>query len=300
MTENCGKLRESERKLRESEERYRTIIETTDTGFAVTDDKGLVLDANQKFVHLTGHQDLTEIFNRSIVEWTAANDKEKSILAIRRCIRDGFICNLEVDYVDSTGRITPIEINSTLVKTGPVIRLLSLCRDISDRIQVIANSIKFGRDYQDMGIKLPRWQCVNHVFLYAISHLDFLQIIRHVDLEVLEIYADPLLEKVLFNLMDNVIRHGVWATEVTLRYLERTDDLVLIIEDNGIGIPKKKKNLLFERGFGKDNSLGLSLVREILSITGITITETGVEGIGARFKILMPASAYRFSQDSDR
>lgn len=358
LAENYEKLSEGERKLRESEERYRTIIETTDTGFVVTDEEGRVLDANQKFVHLTGHQDLTEIINRSIVDWTVAHDRDKNILAIRRCIGDGFIRNLEVDYVDSAGRITPIEINSTRVKAGSVPRILSLCRDISDRkqaektlelarkklnllntvtfqdiqsaiftlsayleltrnaltdektrsylekeislIQVIANSIKFGRDYQGMGIKPSRWQRVNHVFLYAISHLNFLQITRHVDLGGLEIYADPLLEKVLFNLMDNVISHGVWATEVTIRYQRRTDDLLLIIEDNGIGIPKEKKNLLFERGFGKYTALGLFLVREILSITGITIAETGVEGMGARFEILVPANAYRFSQDPDR
>jgi PAS domain S-box-containing protein len=358
LTANYDKLSESERKLRESEERYRTIIETTDTGFVVTDDEGKIFDANIKYIHLTGHQDLAEILNRNLVEWTAINDKEKNNLAIRRCIRDGFIRNLEVDYVDSFGNLTPIEINSTCVKMGPGVRILSLCRDISDRkqdekilelarkklnllntvtfqdiqsaiftlsayleltknaltdekaisylekevslIQVIASSIKFGRDYQDMGMKPPRWQRVNHVFLYAISHLDFLQISRHVDLEGLEIYADPLLEKVLFNLMDNVIQHGETVTEVTLRYQKRADDLVLIIEDNGIGIPLEKKRLLFERGFGKESALGLFLVREILSITGITISETGVEGMGARFEILVPANAYRFSLDSDR
>ncbi len=358
LVANYDKISESEQKLRESEERYRTIIETTGTGFAVTDDEGRILDANQKYVRLTGHHDLTEILNRSIIEWTAAYDRDKKILTTRRCIRDGFIRNLEIDYVDSAGRITPIEINSTLVRTGEVVRTLSLCRDISDRkqaektlelarkklnllntvtfqdiqsaiftlsayleltkntladektrsylekeislIQMISSSIKFGRDYQDLGIKPSRWHRVNHVFLYAISHLDFLPITRHVELDGLEIYADPLLEKVLYNLMDNVIRHGVRATEVTLRYQKRAEDLVLIIEDNGIGIPKEKKDLLFERRFGSESGLGLFLVREILSITGITITETGVEGRGARFEILVPANAYRFSQEPDR
>jgi PAS domain S-box-containing protein len=354
LTANYEKLSESEKRLRESEERYRTIIDTTDTGFVVTDDEGRVIDANQKYVHLTGHHDLKEILNQDIIEWTASHDRGDNIKALRSCVKDGFIRNLEIDFIDSAGIITPVEINSTCVKIGQIIKILTLCRDISDRkqvdrtlelarkklnllntvtfqdiqsaiftlsayleltknaltdetsrsyldkevslIQVIANSIKFGRDYQDMGIKPPRWQNVNHVFLYAISHLDFLQISRHVELEGLEIYADPLLEKVLFNLMDNVIRHGVWASKVTLRYQERTDGLLLIIEDNGIGIPKEMKNMLFERGFGNDSSLGLFLVREILSITGITITETGVEGRGARFEILVPGNAYRFSQ----
>lgn len=36
-----------------------------------------------------------------------------------------------------------------------------------------------------------------------------------------------------------------------------------------------------------------SLIREILAITGITITGTGVYGEGARFEILVPRDGYR-------
>jgi hypothetical protein len=40
--------------------------------------------------------------------------------------------------------------------------------------------------------------------------------------------------------------------------------------------------------------MGLFLAREILSITSITIRETGEPGKGARFEIFVPKSAYRF------
>jgi hypothetical protein len=39
----------------------------------------------------------------------------------------------------------------------------------------------------------------------------------------------------------------------------------------------------------------LFLSQEILSITGITIAETGIPGKGARFEITVPKGAYRFS-----
>ena len=39
--------------------------------------------------------------------------------------------------------------------------------------------------------------------------------------------------------------------------------------------------------------MGLFLVREILAITGITITETGTYGSGARFEIVVPKTGYR-------
>jgi signal transduction histidine kinase len=68
---------------------------------------------------------------------------------------------------------------------------------------------------------------------------------------------------------------------------------VIACEDDGAGIREDDKKRLFEQGYGKNTGLGLFLSREILSITGITITETSEPGKGARFEILVPKSAYR-------
>lgn len=46
---------------------------------------------------------------------------------------------------------------------------------------------------------------------------------------------------------------------------------------------------------GKNTGLGLFLSREILSITGITLTEAGDPGKGARFEITVPDGIYRKS-----
>jgi len=68
--------------LRESENKYRTLVETTDTGFVILDEKGRVLDANLEYVHLTGHASLEEIAGRSVIEWTAAYEKDKNEEAV--------------------------------------------------------------------------------------------------------------------------------------------------------------------------------------------------------------------------
>jgi len=44
---------------------------------------------------------------------------------------------------------------------------------------------------------------------------------------------------------------------------------------------------------GRDTNIGLFLVREILAITGMTISETGTPGDGAVFEIVVPQGAYR-------
>jgi signal transduction histidine kinase len=60
-----------------------------------------------------------------------------------------------------------------------------------------------------------------------------------------------------------------------------------------VGITDEDKKKLFRKGFGKHTGLGLFLSREILAITGITITENGEPGVGARFEITVPKGMWR-------
>jgi len=68
----------------------------------------------------------------------------------------------------------------------------------------------------------------------------------------------------------------------------------ILYEDDGVGIPAGDKKKLFQKGFGKHTGLGLFLSRELLAITGITITEDGEPGKGARFGITVPPGAFRY------
>lgn len=598
----------AEAALQESEQRYRTLVETTETGFVIVDMDGRVIDANQKYVELSGHRSLSEILGRNVIEWTAQHEQERNRKTIAQCAKDGFIRNFEIDYSSPSGSFTPIEINATVVPFGNTQRILTLCRDISERrkteqalrdsemfyraifettgaasviiekdttitranevfarlsgytvqelegrhrwtefvvpedlarmkkfhddrrvdasgapqvydfrfidrqgivkhcisnvgmipgtarsiaslvdissrvlaeqelrvakthlegiyegspdliyvhgadgqildvntnvlrvfglsreeavsaqpqamsgvgytpgmameyirtalaegkadfewigkkkngeefplevrlrridtacedgtteprvlaiarditerkmaeqaldqarkklgllntiifqdiqstifalsaylqlagtnrdeakvksyaakqavlIQRIVSSLQFAKNYQDMGIHPPRWQSVNQVFLYALSHLDSLKISRTIRVGSLEVFADPLLEKAMYNLIENALTHGGdRVTEITLGCEERDGSLILVFGDNGVGIPAGEKKKIFERGYGKNAGLGLFLVREILSITGMTIDECGIEGSGARFEITIPKGVGRFT-----
>lgn len=121
----------------ESEERYRILVETTGTGYVILDMEGKVLDANHEYVRLSGHSSLKQILGRSVVEWTAPYDKRNNAKAVRKCIADGKIRNFEVDYEAPAGRITPIEINASVLKLGGESRILTLCRDISERRKAV-------------------------------------------------------------------------------------------------------------------------------------------------------------------
>ncbi len=119
--------------LIKNETMYRTLIENTGTGYLIIDSHGMVIDANKEYVRLSGHKELREILGKSVLEWTAEYEREKNAEAVAQCARDGFIKNMEIDYVDTAGRITPVEISATVDGKGEEIRILSICRDINVR-----------------------------------------------------------------------------------------------------------------------------------------------------------------------
>ncbi len=123
----------SEEALQQSETRYRALIETTNTGFLITDESGRVQDANQEYVRLTGRASLDEILGRRVLEWTAPYQLKKNEAALAGCLRDGHIRNFEVDYMGPDGSVLPVELNATVVEVEGKRRVLTLCRDISER-----------------------------------------------------------------------------------------------------------------------------------------------------------------------
>jgi PAS domain S-box-containing protein len=123
----------AEAALQESEAQYRALIETTGTGFVIIDGQGRVVDANPEYVRMTGCTGLSEIRGRSVSEWTAPGEQEKNNKAVRECLKKGYIRNFEIEYQDSSGRITPIEINATTVTSKGSVQIVTLCRDISGR-----------------------------------------------------------------------------------------------------------------------------------------------------------------------
>jgi signal transduction histidine kinase len=159
----------------------------------------------------------------------------------------------------------------------------------------IARQLSFTKDYEDMGIAAPAWQNVDGIVRQAAASLPMKETRVTVEQPDLEVYADPLLSKVFYNLMDNALKYGgEKITRIGISAHETSEGLTIVLEDDGMGIAGEDKRHLFERGFGKNTGLGLFLSREILAITGIAIRETGEPGRGARFEMTVPKGAYRF------
>ena len=166
---------------------------------------------------------------------------------------------------------------------------------IATAAQQISSMIQFTREYEDIGVKAPAWQDCRTLVDTAAKEAPLGKIMVKNDLPAgAEMFADSLVVKVFYNLMDNAVRYGLKITTIRFFVEERDGDHVLVCEDDGVGIPVEEKEKIFKRGFGKNTGLGLSLSQEILSITSITICEKGEPGKGARFEMTVPKSACRF------
>ena len=167
-----------------------------------------------------------------------------------------------------------------------------------EAVNAIQHQIEFTRYYQDIGVGEPGWRDLREIVKDAAKQIDTTGIAIKNSLKGLEIFADPLVGKVFYNLMENSLRHGEHVTLIDISSSKKEDRLVISYRDNGAGITVEDKKKLFRKGFGKNTGLGLFLSREILSITGITIDENGKPGEGVNFAIIVPEGKFRIISSS--
>lgn len=161
----------------------------------------------------------------------------------------------------------------------------------------IRQLIGFSRDYRMIGKTESQWQDLKKVIIQGLVTIDKGKVTITVETGSVCVYADLLLEKVFFNLADNAIRHGEKITQLSFSCHETDKGLVIVCEDDGIGIPEKEKEHIFYRKYSRHLCHGLSLCKDILAVTGLSIRETGKSGMGTRFEIDVPKGLYKILPD---
>ncbi len=286
---------------RSPEERQK-LLAYLDAHKSVTDwvTKGLRKDGSsfwasmnvQRLYNDKGEHNGTEGYIRDITD--RKNDEEalreanKKLNILSSITRHDIINQLTLlrAYIDLVGTE-----QATVLEHDPKFRKLG---EIAERIDTI---IRFTKEYQDIGVTSPVYVNLHRTIgeTWKERPHDDITLVNDIDPRV-EVYADPLVRMVVFNLLDNAFRHGGPSLS-TIRFSSSLngDALVILYEDDGDGVPVGEKQKIFEQGHGKNFGFGLFLTREILAISGITIQETGVPGKGARFEITVPQGKYRLA-----
>ncbi len=168
---------------------------------------------------------------------------------------------------------------------------LSRIQQVADKIQ---SHVAFAREYQNLGKAPPSWIRIDAGIQDLASKFDSKWVQFEVDTGSLEVFSDTMLNRAFYNLIDDTLKHGQKATKIRFSAKPRGEELVLVYEDNGVGVPMDRKKNIFEKASSSQKVHGLVLVKEILGITGMTIVENGEPGKGARFEIVVPKGNFRY------
>lgn len=117
------------------------------------------------------------------------------------------------------------------------------------------------------------------------------------------LYSDQVaLEKVLYNLLTNAYKFTPAGKEVELTVELQGSWILIIVSDQGIGISEQDLPFIFERFYRADPSrnrdsggfgLGLTIVKELVSALGGSVTATSQPMVGSTFTLILPLNKNR-------
>ncbi|MFC2112979.1 sensor histidine kinase [Bacteroidota bacterium] len=252
--------------------------------------------------------DVVHEVNSLVINYTQNRAKEIKKLRRLERYRKEFIGNvsheLKTPIFNIQGYILTLldggledpEINREyLVRTEKSInRMISIIEDLESITKLEAGELKLHRDRFDIV------QLVRDVFeMHDISQKNY-----KIKLEFGKIYDKPIMvnadklriTEVLNNLIVNSIIYGKKGGSTKISLDELGDNILVEIQDNGIGIEEEEISRIFERFYRTDKSrsrdrggtgLGLSIVKHIIEAHNQTISVRSEPGAGSSFSFTL-------------
>ena len=172
--------------------------------------------------------------------------------------------------------------------------LLSLINDVLDFSKLEEGKIIFAERNINVLHFLKNIKMANQV--KAEEKRNRIKITYDDDIPEFLVCDDVRLGQILNNLISNAVKFtkdGTITIRVELKENNKQDvDLLFSIEDTGIGIPKEKQHLIFERFTQANNNitrefggsgLGLTIIRRLLQLQGSEIFIDSELGVGSKF-----------------
>ena len=111
------------------------------------------------------------------------------------------------------------------------------------------------------------------------------------------VYGDAsLLSQVFGNLLSNAVKYSTDGGPIQVSAVKQGAEIMVVIEDHGIGIPESEQGQVFERYYRGSNTsgivgsgVGLYLVRTIVELHKGSVALHSREGAGSRFTVQLPA-----------
>ncbi len=107
----------------------------------------------------------------------------------------------------------------------------------------------------------------------------------------------PLLEQAVVNLIDNAVKYSPAGSAVVVELQEASDQIAILVRDQGPGIARRHIPRLFERFYRVDSArsrdlggtgLGLAIVKHVAQVHGGRVSVTSEVGRGSTFGLHLP------------
>jgi signal transduction histidine kinase len=257
-----------------------TLFPAIVTNAPITNDKGVLIGTIGVSTDISEQKWMQEIFNEAIAKVVELNEKLQVVESLTRH--------------DIRNKLSALNGRIFLLKK----RLNGNPEDLSHlkEMELVSRQIlrimEFEKYYMQVGSEELKNTDVERYFTEAallFSDLKGAKLVN--ECHGLTVLADSLLRQLFYNLMDNTLKYGEKTSKIRIHYKEEGDQLKLIYEDDGVGIPAEVKKYLFQEGYGKGTGFGLYLIKRICEAYDWKIQETGKQGKGAQFTMTLPKNA---------
>ena len=257
-----------------------TALSVIITTAPVTNDMGETVGILGVSTDITERKWMQEIFNEAIAKVVELNEKLRVVESLTRH--------------DIRNKLSALNGRIFLLKKrlGGNMEALSQLKEMELTSQQMLRIMEFEKNYVQVGSEELKDIAVERYVTEAtllVSDLKDAKLIN--ECRGLTVLADSMLRQLFYNLIDNTFKYGEKNRRIRVHYKEEEDQLKLIYEDDGVGIPDDEKSKLFQEGYGKGTGFGLYLIRRICEGYGWKIQETGKHGKSAQFTMTIPKNS---------
>jgi PAS domain S-box-containing protein len=254
-----------------------TIFPAIVTNSPITNDKGEIIGVIGISTDITEQKWMQEVFDDAIGKVVELNEKLRVVEGLTRH--------------DIRNKLSALNGRLYLLKKrfGDNPEAQQHLKEMESVSQQMLRIIEFEKIYVQVGAEeLSNIDVERHLneATFLFSDLKGATLVN--ECQGLMVLADSLLRQLFYNLIDNTLKYGKKTRRIRVHYKEEKNQLKLIYEDDGVGIPNDIKSHLFQKGYGTGTGYGLYLIKRICEAYGWTIEETGKEGQGAQFTIIIP------------
>lgn len=208
------------------------------------------------------------------------------------------LSTIQINAMMLENKETPINrkkiMNNLNIEKQNCFRLLRLINNLIDSTKLDSKNLEFNKINCNI-VSLVE-DITQSVAEYI--HNNNLTLIFDTDVEEKIVACDlDKIERIMLNLLSNSIKFTDSGGSILVNILDGEEYITITVEDNGIGIPKDKLNVIFDRfrqvdkSFTRKNEgsgIGLSLVKSLVEVHGGIISVESKYGLGTRFIIKFP------------